>query len=1331
MTKTQLSKKRLAFCLLLFLFSFFHVQAQSLTDAQKAVQLIKQNLAASGLTETDLQNSRVSDTYLDKLSGATLVYLQQTYGGIDVDKHIRVLAFKNDKVMSAMGERYNISSVRQSASLTTTPKISASEAVRASAKHLNLVMSSLVIPLSAKYDAVRETNFGNVRNVANDVTAKLIWVTSDQQNAVTYSSDQKEAFKHQQPLLNKPFLTGIKLCWAVEIRPVGSDDAWRVKVDAQTGEVIGKENYTMTCKWGEVKADKKPIYTVNNLSANFNKYNKTAAFGAAGADDINSATYRVVKFPAPSPNFPGGEPSLHKNPWELAGVNNPATTLKWNYDGVNIYDSTKGNNVYAQLNWDDPESLDTITTGAVHSLTPLPDLSFDYKPDFSKQPTDSANTQFAVTNLFYWNNIVHDISYQYGFDEVSGNFQQNNMGRGGADSDYIVAFAQDGKGKDQYINNADFTRARDGKKGRMRMFLFSPSGVNIGPSLFVNTPKSFAGGKQSLEGSIVGTNNKLSKTGPVTGDVVLYNDEGDTTHLGCGAASNAASLKGKIALIDRGICLFPAKIANAQAAGAIGVIIINNVPNGGIITMGGTNYADTIPAVMITYETGDSIKTLLRSGIVNATLKDAGGIGLDGDVDATVITHEYTHGISTRLTGGPKSGAACLNNPENMGEGWSDYNALMLTTDWKTATVNDGAKPHPIGTYVYGQPANGAGIRTYPYSTDTTIDKLTYATLVTNPETHFVGEIWCTMLWDMTWNIIQMDGIINTNIYDANAAGGNSVALKLVYEGMKLQPCYPGFIDGRNAILKADTLLYNGKYSCAIWKAFTGRGLGVSASQGSSLTVGDEVAGFSTTGLLITKSTEDSVIEGQPFTYNISVKAVAVCVAPATVSGIVVDTLAPNISYVPGSGGTYNEANRTVTFNNVSLPTGDSTLLTFKAIPNKGTGFNGGTIIYIDNPKKEDIGELWKTGPARHKWTVETEQGFGNYYSGDTSGRSINYLTTKSAYIIPGIQTTFQFFHGGISDGTHTGGIVEISDDNEATWQDLGPYMISGGYNATIPDTVNSPIAGRRAFSGPGYWILFSTIDLNSFAGKTVKIRFRWATADNSDSAATQSGVTGWQLYIIYFHAKALIYNTAKCYDTAGKLYSVSTISTTINPGVLPVSWLSFTATKVNSSALLQWSTAAETNTLRFEVERSLDGGVTFSSLGTLAAAGNTGSQSNYRFTDEHPATGTNIYRIKQVDRDGSFDYSAYRPLFFEAKNLFSVTPNPAKERVQIRAKGNTKLLHISIMSSIGQKLSSFVMTGETKDLNLANLAAGVYHVVIRDGISGGMVYQQKVVIQQ
>jgi len=80
----------------------------------------------------------------------------------------------------------------------------------------------------------------------------------------------------------------------------------------------------------------------------------------------------------------------------------------------------------------------------------------------------------AVANLFYWNNIMHDVSYQYEFNEVAGNFQIDNFGRGGIGGDYVIANAQDGSGTD----NANFATPPDGQNGRMRMYIFDGTTPN-------------------------------------------------------------------------------------------------------------------------------------------------------------------------------------------------------------------------------------------------------------------------------------------------------------------------------------------------------------------------------------------------------------------------------------------------------------------------------------------------------------------------------------------------------------------------------------------------------------------------------------------------------------------------------------------------------------------------------------------------------------------------------------------------------------------------------------------------------------------------------------
>jgi extracellular elastinolytic metalloproteinase len=776
------------------------LSAQELT-AQTAANLVKTNASSIGLSKNDLDNMRISAAYIDKISGASLVYVQQTYKGADVFNAIQTYAFKNGKLISATGKPVSIADM--ATSKTGKATITPANAVSAAAAYLKLPMSGSLA--SAKQiSGLQQFDFGKLDFSSVNVKSRLTWLPDD-------------------------IAKNAPLTWQVEIQPKGSPDYWLVNVDALKGNVISKINLNVSDDWTHPKNGSEIGTYINTTDY--------SAVNDADAPAINSAKYRVVPFPAESPNHPGGTPIVKTNPWTLAGTGNNATTLKWNSNGTTDFDSTMGNNVLAQ---EDHNGNNGFGTGA-KSTTALPSLTFNFTPNFSQPPTTAKNLSFALTDLFYWNNIMHDVSYQYGFDEVSGNFQANNLGRGGVGNDYVFADGQDGSG----TNNANFSTPADGGNPRMQMFLFDAV-----PNFIVNKPVAFAGKKTATE-SAFSTANKIANVGPLTKNVVLFNDDATkTTHEACGTAFNAGALAGKIALIDRGTCGFTVKAKNAQLAGAKGVIIADNVPGEYPIIMGGTDNTITIPAVMISFETGDTMKMFLADTAVNVTMKK--GAQLDGDNDAGVMCHEYTHGISNRLTGGPQN-VTCLQNKEEMGEGWSDYMALMTTTNWTTATVNDGPKKRPIGTYVLGQGIDGAGIRYYPYSSDLSVNPWTYDSMALSTrfsnglltyDPHVVGEVWCNMLWTMTWNLIQTKGI-NTNIYNAAGNKGNDIALRLMVEGLKLQKCSPGFVDGRDGILKADTVLFGGQYSQIIWQTFASRGVGYHANEGSTNNIKDGIADYS------------------------------------------------------------------------------------------------------------------------------------------------------------------------------------------------------------------------------------------------------------------------------------------------------------------------------------------------------------------------------------------------------------------------------------------------------------------------------------------------------
>ncbi len=1251
-----------------FAFMWQNLEAQDLSKSPGTLQLVKRNAVALGLTEVDIKNSQITDAYVDALTGNTLVYLQQTHQGIKIDKVIQVLAFKNGTLVSRAGERIDLQFMQTPAGTAqkkvSSPAVTAEDAVNAAAKHLNLAAPSIAHRSAASDDPNTAIDFGDLGISKDKVTARLLWI-------------QQKTFER------------IKLVWEVNISPKKSSDMWRVFVDAHAGTVIRKENYNVPDNWERITGDKTALQRGMSINRPRNTASKLMYSGP-----ITSITYRVVPFSSEAPNYPNGAPVLVTNPWELSPAGSPAVPFIWNDDGNRQYRYTRGNNVLSQEDENGNDGAGARAMGVVHNNH----LYFDFVPDFSKPPGDSMNIGAAMTNLFYWNNIMHDLSYQYGFDEPSGNFQQNNLGRGGNGYDYVFADAQDGIS----FNNANFGTPPDGHKPRMQMFLWNGDPAK---GMRINSPSSIAGRVVAAEGSL-SNNNFLNDLGPVTGDVVLYQDEGDILSNGCSAPGNSSSLNGKIALINRGICAFTSKILNAQNAGAIAVIVINNVPGQAPITMGGYDGSITIPAVMVTYETGMKIQAVLSAGTpVNVTLLPVPPT--DGDLDNGVICHEYGHGISNRLTGGPST-TACLFNAEQMGEGWSDYISLMTITDWTTARKKDGSKPRTIGTYVLNQTPGEPGIRQYPYSTDMDINPHTYADIAaTGGEPHAIGEIWTAVLWDMTWFIIE-DAGINPDIFNPEAEGGNSIAYKLVMEGMKLQPCSPGFIDGRDAILKADTLLYNGKYSCAIWKAFARRGMGLGASQGSAAIAGDEIPDFKLGAVFITKHADKKASPGSDLEYMIGLKAKAVCNGSIQQNYVVTDLLPGNVIYL-SSDGLYNSARRTVTFRNIDMNAGDSLTLKLKVRVGSNTSFPDS--VYLNDPvSSPQISDEWKARNGKHiAWTTLD---FGNYYyySNDTSVRDEEKLVTKESYIIPGIQTTLSFWHEVASDDFNNGGVVEITTNDGKTWEDLGPYILPGtiGYNETILG--NSELMGRKAFAGFAFGT--TAIDLSAFAGKMARVRFRYATSNNS--FAIPDGGTGWIINNIVLSASASITNTAMLFTSKHEMKGLSTVKTKIKGKNQLAS--DFVVVKQNAKALLTWHSPVELNNGIYQIEKSTDNGKSFVSIGNLAAASGSEDLHSYDFTDEAPAEGLNLYRLNHISRKGS-DYSDVKTLMFDNLKSVTIFPNPAKDRVKISIPGNTATATVKLIDRLGKQIKNYQVKGETMDLNLPVLAPGVYYFnVIKNG---------------
>ncbi|MDC0230914.1 T9SS-dependent M36 family metallopeptidase, partial [Aureispira] len=771
--------KRYLNLLLIILLSNITLLAQN--PKETIQEFLNKNFIEQGLAETDIINWKVTNQSTSKQSGVTHVYIQQKIHDIDVSNGIANFALKDGKVYS-MGNRL-INDLEQKAKFSA-PTINPIQAIELAAKYL-----IIEAPINLKINEVINTkeyicNSGGISK--ENIPVKLMYYET---------SDQK-----------------VRLIWDLSIYSLDAQHWWSVKIDAQNGELLDKNDWVIHCNF-----DHSPFKKCNN-----SKHIRTETDHFIPEETVLAPDqYTVFALPLESPSH--GSISTVTNPAD--SVASPYGWHDTNGSTGAEYTITRGNNVYAYEDIGDNDSPGFSPDGGAAL-----EFNFPYNP--ANAPSSYQST--AITNLFYMNNMMHDIWYHYGFDEASGNFQVNNYGNGGVDDDYVLAEAQDGGG----TNNANFATPTDGNNPRMQMYLWSSGGSTSGSYLDVNSPSGIAGPYSATDA----TYGPGLPSSPITADVVLIEDNLAPINDGCDNVINNSQLSGKIALIDRGDCTFVLKVENAQNAGAVAVIIVNNVATAPI-QMGGTSNNINIPSIMISQNDGNTIKTQMANTTVNATISNGGTVSStkDGDLDNGIIAHEYGHGISTRLTGGA-SNSNCLSNAEQMGEGWSDWFGLMLTIE----PSDQGSDIRGIGTYATNQATNGAGIRPAPYSTNFAVNPYTYGESnntgqISQP--HGVGFIFATVLWDLNWALIANYG----GTYDSdfiNGTGGNNIAMQLVIEGLKLQPCSPGMLDGRDAILQADQLLYNGMHQCLIWNVFANRGFGYSADQGSSSSRTDQTEAF-------------------------------------------------------------------------------------------------------------------------------------------------------------------------------------------------------------------------------------------------------------------------------------------------------------------------------------------------------------------------------------------------------------------------------------------------------------------------------------------------------
>lgn len=259
------------------------------------------------------------------------------------------------------------------------------------------------------------------------------------------------------------------LVWQVSIEtPDPYYHMYEVSVSAENGEILQLYDLVNWDQWGSADP-----HAQNRTGGALRGAPHPAAAAAAAPVRNQKSDKRIAGeydvFP-----IPFLDPTLGPRQVRDDDIDFRASPLGWHDTGevVGDFTDTVGNNACAQQCRDGCTlSARTCDNSVLGGFRPDggEDLDFVFEFDEEGDPTEDPTLSAAVTNLFYWHNIVHDIFYLNGFDEVSGNFQENNFELGGLGDDGVQANAQDGAG----FNNANFATPADGSRPRCRMYLWN------------------------------------------------------------------------------------------------------------------------------------------------------------------------------------------------------------------------------------------------------------------------------------------------------------------------------------------------------------------------------------------------------------------------------------------------------------------------------------------------------------------------------------------------------------------------------------------------------------------------------------------------------------------------------------------------------------------------------------------------------------------------------------------------------------------------------------------------------------------------------------------
>ncbi len=358
--------------------------------------------------------------------------------------------------------------------------------------------------------------------------------------------------------------------------------------------------------------------------------------------------------------------------------------------------------------------------------------------------------------------------------------------------------------------------------------------------------------------------------------------------------------------------------------------------------------------------------------------------------------------------------------------------------------------------------------------------------------------------------------------------------------------------------------------------------------------------------------------------------------------------------------------------------------------------------------------------------------GISNRYTGGQTFKNMRITKNSSTVAAGGVEnvsSSSTFINSEISGNAlsvYTSGAnpftlinVTVVGNYNPSLQEIGIYTVGG--NAIYKNSIIFGGAnGNGTYTAYHSFIQGSADTTNGnidATGVTKAMIFNeWGLEDYSLKNTSPAVNAGSNMLLPNLDANTLdLAGNPRVYDYAGE--GIIDIGAYEYQGApLPIQLLTFTVQKQDEKAVLTWRTANEQNNHGFEIQRSTDGkhwtSLTF--VPSQANGGNSLSALQYSYSDDTPAKTVNYYRLKQIDRNGSYEYSIIRSVSFDGGRAINVYPNPAT--VQVTVTGLQKDDHIAIVDGLGNKVRQYESDDEKMTVPMVQLQHGIYYIIVTNG---------------